>query len=212
MTISDSRKKQEESTMPFKLQPTDILVDVNESTAIKSVIERWALGNPYTHVRMYFGHGEATMNPPITPMFRFIHPMFYESVGRGVIFTDVRDSFGRKVEVMRLSEDIIDYPVLVDRVLNSAWKIATDDQSKYDYMCIPNYIVIRLICEKLHIPLPLKYHRNPYMICSEAVAEVFWRSGIDVLPQSVLPLPGDFVLKSRFLVNEGQHLISADMF
>jgi hypothetical protein len=31
------------------------------------------------------------------------------------------------------------------------------------------------------------------MICSEAVAEAFWRAGIDILPQDVIPLPGDFV-------------------
>lgn len=197
--------------MALRLTPTDILVDVNESRALKHIIERWALGNPYTHVRMYFGDGSDSRS---FLSLKMPFPMFYESVGRGVIFTDVHHSFGQKVVVMGINPDIIDLGLndTRDQVLSHAYDIATDPQSAYDYMSIPTFLIPRLICEKLGIPLPLKYQRNPIMVCSEAVAEPFWRAGLNVVSLDVEPLPGDFVLLSRYLVNKGTHVITADMF
>ena len=40
----------------FKLEPVDILVNVNERDDPFSVVKRWALGNPYEHVFMYMGN------------------------------------------------------------------------------------------------------------------------------------------------------------
>jgi hypothetical protein len=50
--------------------------------------------------------------------------------------------------------------------------------------------------EKFGIPMPSKYVRDQQMICSEAVAETFWRAGFLVLPQNVIPLPPDFLESS----------------
>jgi hypothetical protein len=160
---------------------------------------------------MYFGTREV-LTTPLTE--RLFHPVFYESVGRGVIFTDVRHSFDQKVVVMGIDPDILDFDLnnLRGQILQNAWDIATDAQSKYDYLSIPGFVILRLICEKLGIPLPLKYQRNGYMICSEAVAEPFWRASLNVVPLDIEPLPGDFVLKSKYLINKGTCLISECTF
>jgi len=56
------------------------------------------------------------------------------------------------------------------------------------------YILPRLICEKLGLPVPLKWHRDPSHVCSEAVYEVFYRAHmVDILPRTPVPMPGDFV-------------------
>jgi len=164
----------------MKLEPVDILVDVNEKKDLYSQVERWALGNPYIHVRMFYGKPYPSMPP-----------LFYESIPtRGVTFTNVYDSLGQMVVVMRLRPE---YDSFKQLILHNALEIATDPQSKYDFECVPGYILLRLICGKLGIPLPLRYHRNEFMVCSEACAEPFWRSGLEVLSQDVVPLPGDFV-------------------
>ena len=164
--------------MSFKLQPCDVCIDVNEKMTPWAILERWALGNPHTHVRVFFGKGG-----PLTPVF-------YESVGRGVIFTNASDALGQKMVVMRLHEV---YEPHVDDIKKQMFEIATDPQSQYDYACIPGLVVPRLICEKLGIPLPLRYQRNPIYVCSEAAAEPFWRVEIEVLPRDVIPLPHDFL-------------------
>lgn len=167
----------------MKLQPADIVVDINISMDPSSIIRRWALGNPYTHVRMFIGseHGS---------------PFFYESVGRGVIMTNAHKALGKRVVVMRLEPR---WFRLIDKVVREAWEISLDPQAVYDYQCIMRFIIPRLIFEKLGLPLPLKYHRDPFMVCSEAVAEPFWRTGIPVLKKEHVPLPGDFVLFSTIL-------------
>ncbi|GAJ10230.1 unnamed protein product, partial [marine sediment metagenome] len=82
------------------------------------------------------------------------------------------------------------------------------DQAYYDYMCLVKYILPRLICEKLGLPMPLKYHRDPWHVCSEAIFEVFYRAKlVNILrPYCVPPLPGDFVTDSLLLeeVNRGK--------
>jgi hypothetical protein len=167
-------------TQEFKLQPADVLVDINEENDLYSKLDRWALGSPYTHVRLFCGTPYASMPP-----------LFYESIPtKGATFTNAFDSLGQKVVVMRLRPE---YQSHKPMVLTEACRIATDPQSRYDFACLPDYILPRLICDKLGIPVPLKYHRDPFMVCSEAVAEPFWRSGLEVLPLDVVPLPGDFV-------------------
>jgi hypothetical protein len=166
----------------FKLQPVDVCVDVNEDKDPYHVLERWALGNPYTHVRIYFGQ--------LTFLGRPSGPLFYESRSRGVILTGCRQFIGQKMVVMRLKPQ---YNFYLDSIREQMFEIATDEQSFYDYLCIPTMALPRLLCEKLGIPLPLKYQRNPWMNCSEAGAEPFWQVNLEVLDSGVLPLPGDFV-------------------
>ena len=166
----------------MKLEPADVLVDVNTSKGLFSRIVRWFLGDPFTHVRMFYGRRLPNS---------LGEPVFYESLNRGVMFTKARGFLGKKVVVMRLRPEFQRY---IPAIIEKAWGIATDPQSAYDYWSIPSFLIPRLIFEKLGLPLPLKYQRNPFMVCSEAVAEVFWRAGLNVVPQDVEPLPGDFVL------------------
>jgi len=46
------------------------------------------------------------------------------------------------------------------------------------------------------------------MICSEAVAEIFWRNKVDVLPKDLTPVPADFADDSTVLefITEGRLL------
>jgi len=184
----------------MNLEPGDILVDISEKKDLWHIIERWALGSPYTHVRMFYGALPKAGTPK---------PVFYESKGRGVIFTSAAESYGQKMVVMRLRES---YQALVPDILGKAWEIATDERSFYDYLSVPGFILPRLIFEKLHLPLPLKYHRNPYMICSEAVAEPFWRVNLELVPRDVEPLPGDFATATEHLSYMGTIILSAENF
>ncbi len=182
-----------------KLQPVDVLVWINEEQDLYSRLMRWGLGGPYTHVMMFYGSPYPDMPP-----------LFYESIpARGATLTNVYDYVGQKVVVMRLRPDYDQFKPLV---LHEALEIAIDPQSKYDFDCVPGYILPRLICQKLGIPLPLKYQRDSFMVCSEAVAEVFWRANLQVLPQDVVPLPGDFIYALTYFNYLGIGPITVDWF
>ena len=123
-------------------------------------------------------------------------PMLFESSGRGVALQSLSNRYGQQVVVLRLISEHGKIP----RVLEEAIKLASDNQAFYDYLCIVKFAIPRLICEKLGLPMPLKYHRDPWHICSEAVNEVFIRGGIpDLLYLEGVPLPGDFVTDSLLL-------------
>jgi len=175
----------------FKLEPCDILVQVNNRNDPFSKVKRWLAG-PYEHVFPYLG--AIDFAPLDKPPLRV--PMLFESYGRGAALRSLSERYGQEVVVLRLISEQDKIP----RVLEEAIKLAGDPQAYYDYLCIVRFAIPRLICEKLGIPMPLKYQRNPAMICSEACAEVFIRGGIpDLLFLEGVPLPGDFVSDSLLL-------------
>jgi len=180
----------------FHLEPADILVQVNNRTDPFSKVKRW-LSGPYEHVFLYLG--AIDFAPFDIPPLRA--PMLFESYGRGVCLRSLSERYGQEVVVMRLKSEAD--RKRIPRVLEEAIKLASDPQSYYDYFAIVRFAIPRLICEKLGIPMPLKYHRDPWHICSEAVNEVFIRGGIpDLLYLEGVPLPGDFVTDS-LLVKKG---------
>jgi len=187
----------------FKLEPGDVLVKVNNSKDPFSVIERWALGNPYCHVFMYMGQMEILVNGVVLK-----HSMLFESNGRGVVIQSLSNRYGQEVVVLRLKSEF-------DRrrtslVLEEAIKLASEPQSYYDYFCIVRFVLPRLIMQKFGLPLPIKYHRDVFMICSEAVFEVFYRAGlVDILrPNCIPPLPNDFVSSSSLFSIVGKVILS----
>ena len=179
----------------FKLEPGDILVNINRRNDPFSKVKRWLAG-PYEHVFLSMGRlvlqGTGHTSPHLTSV-----PMLFESYGRGVCLRSLSERYGQEVVVMRLKAEAD--RKMIPRVLEEAIKLASDSQSYYDYLCIVRFAIPRLICEKLGLPMPLKYQRNPAMICSEACAEVFIRGGLDLLYLEDVPLPGDFVTDSIFL-------------
>ena len=174
----------------FRLQAADILVDVNTRLDPFSVLKRKLMG-PYDHVFVYLGQ----MNVAAGKVIR--HPLLCESNGRGVVLQSLSNRYGQEVVVMRLSSeaDRQQIPLVIEQAL----MLASDPQAYYDYQCIVEYVLPQLVCEKLQLPIPLKYQRNRAMICSEAAAEVFWRASIEVVPKAVVPLPGSFVVESAHL-------------
>lgn len=172
----------------FKLEPGDILVTVNNRHDPISVIKRWALGSAFDHIFMYLGEVRIITSPEQHQTLRF--PLLFESNGRGVVLQSLSNRYSQEIVVMRLKEG---YRQGIPKVLKKAVKLASESQSYYDYLCIVRFAIPRLICEKLRVPMPLKYQRNPWQICSEACAEVFWRVKLEVLPRGIVPLPGDFV-------------------
>lgn len=174
----------------MKLQPADILVKVNNDKGVYPIIKRWALGSPYDHVFMYLGRLFIDIGGEAFPTGASI-PMLFESNGRGVVLQTLSNRYGEEVVVMRVKENWI--KAKLPKVMNEAIKLASEPQAYYDYLCILRFVLPRLICERLGLPIPLKYHRDPFHICSEAIYEVFIRAGVeDVLPENVVPLPGDF--------------------
>jgi hypothetical protein len=117
-------------------------------------------------------------------------PLLVESTGRGVALHSLQPQTGRLVVVARLRSWLEGKK---HSLIDGAIRLADDPQAYYDYFSIVRSCVPRVLKEKLpFLPIPLKYHRDPTMICSELVAELFWRAELEVLPQDVIPLPGDF--------------------
>ncbi|GAI16399.1 unnamed protein product, partial [marine sediment metagenome] len=156
-----------------------------------SRVKRWLAG-PYEHVFMYMGRLSLLREGHSSELWNV--PLLFESNGRGVVLQSLSNRYDQEVVVMRL---LPAYRERIPQVLDEAIKLASDSQSYYDYLCIVRFAIPRLIFEKLGLPMPLKYHRDPWHICSEAVNEVFIRGGIpDLLFLEDVPLPSDFVTDS----------------
>lgn len=171
----------------FKLLPGDCLVNVNRGKDPWSVIRRWAVGS-YSHCFLYMGVLRLGATRYRACAGRV--PMIFESYGRGASLRMLSEHYSEEVVVMRLKPQ---YRRRIPKVLREAIKLASDPQAYYDYLVVVTHLIPWLILQKLGIPVPLKYHRNSLMICSEAIAEVFWRANVSVLPDDIVPLPGDFV-------------------
>ncbi|MBA7698430.1 hypothetical protein ES703_107107 [subsurface metagenome] len=191
----------------FKLQPCDILVNVNRKKDILSVIKRWAVG-PYSHVSLYLGQMGFFFNRRQGRIMRF--PMIFESNGRGCYLRLLSERYGEKVVVMRLN--FAYNRRRIPYVITEALQLASDESARYDYWCITRYIIPRIICEKLHLPMPLSWHRDPKQVCSEAVYEACYRGGLaKILSQGVVPLPGDFVVDNYLLECVGCVILSPEL-
>lgn len=193
----------------FKLEPADILINVNDRNDPFSVIKRWALGNPYEHVFMYIGKVGILVSQRQPRILRF--PMLFESNGRGVVLQSLSNRYGQKVVVLRLKSE--HDKRRIPRVLEEAVKLASDERSYYDYFGIVKFVLPRLIFGKLGLPMPLSWHRDERQICSEACWEVFDRAKLpDILRfRTKVPLPGDFVTDSLLLEEVWQGTLSEDL-
>ena len=181
----------------FRLQPGDVLVNVNKRRDIFSQIKRWAMSSPYEHVFMFMGKVRIMVHRGEGQITKF--PMLFESNGRGVVIQSLSNRYGQEVVVMRLKSE--HDRKRLSHVLTEAIKLASDSQSYYDYYAIAIWVLPRILREKLHLPIPIAWHRDERQICSEAIFEVFYRARlVDILPPyCVPPLPGDFVTDSPLL-------------
>lgn len=192
----------------FELQTGDVLVNVNDRDDCLSRIKRWGIG-PYDHVFLYMGKMEFfTFRKQQHKVLKV--PMIFESNGRGVYLRQLSERYGEKVAVMRLKS--AHDQGRVPYVLLAAIDLASSRQAYYDYLCIPLNIIPRVFNEKFGMPIPLKYHRNEWHVCSEAVNEVFIRGKLtDILsPLCLPPLPGDFVVDSPLLEEVQRGVLSPE--
>jgi len=172
----------------FKLCPGDILVNVNRRQDPFSVVKRWAMNSPYDHIFMYLGKVQIFA----TLCQREIRiPLLFESFGRGCSLRSLSERYGQEVVILRLKSE--HDRERIPYVLWEAIRLASDERARYDYWCIASFIIPRILAQKLHLPLPLKYDRDPFMVCSEAVMEVFLRGRVEILPPDIVPLPEDFL-------------------
>jgi len=192
----------------FKLEPGDILVNINNRNDLFSKVKRWLAG-PYEHVFLYMGKLGLIVNRRQPRILRF--PMLFESYGRGVCLRSLSERYGQEVVVMRLKSE--HDRKRIPRVLEEAVKLASHPQSYYDYLCIIRFVLPRIIFEKLRLPMPLSWHRDARQICSEAVYEIFHRAKlVDILlPYCTPPLPGDFVTDSSLLEESWRGTLSEDL-
>ena len=190
----------------FKLEPGDILVNINDRSDPFSIVKRWTVG-PYEHVFLYMGELGLFSTRAQRQIIRV--PMLFESKGRGVTLRSLASRYGEKVVVMRLKAE--HDKRRIPRVLIEAIDLASSFQSYYDYLGVVRWVLPRIICEKLGLPMPLSWQRDERQICSEAVFEVFYRARlVDILPHNVVPLPGDFVTDSPLLKKVWSGHLSAD--
>ena len=173
----------------FHLESGDVLVNIITGNSLYNKIKRACLGSPYSHVFLYMGELGLFSTRAQRRIIRV--PMIFESNGRGVTLRSLSSRYGEKVVVMRLKAE--HDRRRIPRVLLEAIELASSFQSYYDYLVIVTFLIPWLICQRLHIPIPLKYQRNALMICSEACAEIFWRAGVEIVPRDIIPLPSSFV-------------------
>ena len=192
----------------FKLEPADILVNVDRDNDPISVIKRWGVG-PYSHVFMYMGRLALLREGYSSELLNI--PMLFESNGRGVVVQSLSNRYGQEIVVMRLKSE--HDKKRISQVLDEAIKLASDPQSYYDYFCIVRFVFPRVIFEKLHLPIPLSWHRDARQICSEAIFEAYYRAGlVDILsPYCTPPLPGDFVTDSILLEQVWSGILSEEV-
>jgi hypothetical protein len=176
----------------MQLEPCDVLIDVNDRKDPFSVIRRWVSG-PYDHAALYLGRFSDA-------------PLLYESDGKGLHILSITVRYGKRVVLLR--PKILESERIT--IIDAALEIASDPKSYFDYFCIVTSVIPRLLVEKFCLPLPLKYHRNNLMICSEAVAETFWRNELDIIPKDIVPLPADF-LDSPILDYVGEGILGKDI-
>lgn len=188
------------------LSPGDVLVNINERDDPYSRLKRWAVG-PYEHIFMYMGRLFIDIGGEAFPKGINV-PMLFESNGRGCCLRSLSERYGEDVVVMRAKWRSVE--AKLPQVINEAIKLASDLQARYDYSVIATHIIPQLVLEKLHLPIPLRYHRDKLMVCSEACAECFWRSDIEILPRDIVPLPGDFVEESPALKEAGRGKLSPE--
>lgn len=160
----------------FKVEPCDVFLHAIEGDSLFSKLERWAVGD-FNHVSMFIGEA-----------FDGI-PFLVESDGRGVVIQNLQQKTGQLVLVMRPQLGAAEKKIIIGEAI----KLASDDHAYYDYLAIIRSCVPRVLKEKFpFLPIPSVYVRDQMMICSEAIAEIFWRSGFDILPKDIVPLPDDF--------------------
>jgi hypothetical protein len=177
----------------IKLNPCDAILYQNDRTDPISSFSRWAIG-PYEHCSLYLGKAWSI-------------PFLYESDGRGVQVASLYRYMGRPVLILR--PDITDRQR--NKVIDEGISIASALDSYYDYLAIVRFCVPYVLKRKFPwLPNPPEYKRDKYMICSEALAEAFWRADIPILPKDAIPLPGDFV-KSPVLYPVGQGKLLKDV-
>jgi len=160
----------------FKVEPCDVFLHEIEGDSLFSKLERWAVGK-YNHVSMFIGEAFDGV------------PFLVESDGRGAVIQSLQHKTGQLVLVMRPEIDAAEKKILISEAI----KLASDDNAYYDYFAIVRSCIPRVLKEKFpFLPIPPKYVRDQMVICSEAIAEIFWRSGIDILPKDIVPMPDDF--------------------
>mgnify|MGYP001606919027 CR=1 FL=1 len=164
------------------MKPLDILVCINDRKDLFSKVKRWAMGR-YEHVEMYLG----VLDVPGTEKDI---PMLYETDNRGVVIQTVKHKQRRHVRVMRFT---VRSKQRTEELIQTAVDIASESSSYYDWKGLVKFAALRVLREKFGVYRPLlKYKRDRRMICSEAVAEVFWRNGMLILPKNIIPVPADF--------------------
>lgn len=189
----------------FKLEPADVLVNINDRSDPYSIAKRWIVG-PYEHVFIYMGQMGILVNGVILK-----HPMLFESNSRGVVIQSLSNRYGQEVVVLRLKSEF--NGMKIPQVLEEAIKLASDPQSYYDYYAIIKWVLPRILREKLHLPIPIAWHRDARQICSEAIFEIFYRAGlVNILkPNCVPPIPSDFVTDSPLLEEVGRIMLLGEV-
>lgn len=162
----------------MKLQSCDVLVEYDG--AGKNLF-RWVIGNRRTHVTMYTGGG-----------------VIAESVSTGPQYTYASDKYGWRMTVVR-------FPVEESLVLAEADNIISKEKAPYGWLDLPGEAQHLLVRKFLGIDISFLYIRDKMYLCSEFIAECFWRAKVAAfpLPTNKRPLPEHFLVP-EFIVADGK--------
>lgn len=164
----------------MELNSGDVICFISPGKSFTDKLFTWALDSDVTHVGMYYGEEDGVR-------------LVYESTQDGVNLNDLDDYDGRDIVVVRVNG------VNGRKFKRTMMVIQSDPECQYGWDDIFASLIPYLICKKLGLKPLTRFLRNKLMVCSNAVAEVFWRNGLLVndIPgyydDQPPPLPADFV-------------------
>ena len=182
------------------LEKNDILVFVNDGRDLGSRIRRLLMGS-YNHVAIYVG--------PVYSVAPGDHYLF-EATGRGTLMRPMATASGR-VRVIRYMDWLPGQRELVEA---DAIDLASSAVAEYDYLALVLNAAPRVLHQRFGLRVNvLRYFRDKWLICSEAVAEVFWRAGAVVIPYmpNRVPLPSDFIDYANDCWVAGEGILGEDV-
>jgi hypothetical protein len=149
----------------------------------------WLLGSQWGHVSLFYDWTKRGL------------PLSIESIGRGVMIRSTLYYQGQWVKVLRwrgLNQQLVGL-----LVAKAAERLADNPDSWYDYVCVPRYLLPRLIWYKLTGDREgFGYKENNLFTCAELVAQAFDDAGYPILNRTLPPIPSDF--ESNLLVTVGE--------
>lgn len=159
--------------------PGDGILMRSEDTGLYGKLKDWLMGSVWGHIAIFYDWTKRGI------------ALVVESIGRGVLIRALNASEGRYVRIIRHQD-----AQLAAQAAKRAEHLADNPDSWYAYLCVPHYVIPRLIWYKLTGRKGgFAYRNNDHFICSALFDEAYG----NIIPDEWGPaLPADFLDVKQF--------------